>query len=141
MQWFKGDVSPRRMSHLYAVARAARRIYVRGEEKVSYLENPIERSIINHENYNSPSFNKLESLFPNSSVCMTDLRKHVENKNNFCALFKARLIKSWLYTILPEDWRDSNEEIHSELFYAALVNHRRAQGTQNFQFGTLAAAM
>ena len=77
LQWFEGDVSPRRMRrHLYAVARAARRTYVRGEEKVSYLENVIGRSIIDLENYNSPSFNKFESLFPNSSVCMTPTKTH-----------------------------------------------------------------
>ena len=67
---------------------------------------------------------------------MSHLQKHIENKNIFCALFKERLIKTWLYTILPEEWRDSNEEINSERFYAALVNHRRAQRTRNFQFGT-----
>ena len=103
---------------------------------LSYLENVIGRSIINLENYNSPSFNKLGSLFPNSAVCMTHLQKHVENKNNFYTLIKARLIKSWLYTIAPEEWRDSNEEIHSKRFYAVLVNHRRAKRKQNFQFGT-----
>ena len=106
--WLPSDVETRNSYcsaevHGLQWIEAARKIYVCGEEKVSYLKDKIERSIINLEYYHSPSFNKLESLFPNTSV-LTHLQKHVENKNNFCVLFKTRFIKSWLYTILPEEW-------------------------------------
>ena len=135
IQWFEGEVSLRRLRHhLYKVVKKARNIYVRGDDKRRYLENVLGRCVINLEEWKSPTFNKLAAVFPNSLVCASHIEKHIENKKDFCALFKANLLRKWFYSILPEEWREANETIQSERFYAALLKYRNDR-RKAFRFG------
>ena len=122
--------------HLYKVVMKARNMYVRGDDKRRYLANVLELCVINLEEWKLPTFNKLAALFPNSLVCASHIEKHIENKKDFCALFKANLLRKWLHSILREEWREANETIQSERVYAALSKYRNER-RKAFRFGQL----
>ena len=92
------------------------------------------RCVIDLEEWKSPTFNKLAVLFPKSLVCASHIEKHSENKKDFCALFKANLVRKWMYSIIPEEWRKTNETIQSERFYASLCKYRN-DCRKTFRFG------
>ena len=104
-----------------------------GDQKRRYLENVLGRCVIDLEEWKSPSFNKLGVLFQKSLVCASHIEKYSENKIDFCALFKANLVRKWMYSVLPEEWRETNETIQSERFYAALCKYRN-DCRKTFQF-------
>ena len=72
IHWFEGDINLHNLHRcLYNIARISTRIYVRGEEKPHHVETLLGRRIRNLETFESPTFGKLDTIFPVNSVCVT----------------------------------------------------------------------
>ena len=94
IEWFDGEVNPKYFtSHLREIARHARCIYVRGNEKANYLRNLLSRDINNLEGI-SPSF---KNLTPEEDAIQYCGHHGVRKFGNFhCALYNAYKLKYWL---------------------------------------------
>lgn len=92
IEWFEGDISLRKLnSYLREIARTAHHILTRGYEKARYLERATARKIVNLENFDCPSFAKLEAT---PEYCLF----HGVKKEEYytCALNNAVKLKKWL---------------------------------------------
>ena len=135
INWFEGEVSLRQVHrYLFNIARAARRIYVRGEEKTRYLESLLGRNIFNLEKYDSPTFRKLNSMFSDVLLCSTHSSKRFKNKQDFCALYKAHQIKKWMRSILPEWKMLQKKQVQSEMFFTALHQYQQEERKRLLRF-------
>ena len=136
IHWFEGNINLRNLHrHLYNIARVSTRIYVRGEEEARYIEMLLGRRICNLETFESPTFGKLDRIFPQNSVCVTHSLKYFKQKKGFCALFKAIQIKKWLHSILPTEWRSVPwNKVHSEMYFVALCDYRSELKKKVLQF-------
>lgn len=85
IKWFNGETSPKYFtSQLRQIIRCVRHIYVRGNEKASYLQNLLSRNIYNLEGI-SPAFKNLTK----KSADITDF----ENSESFMRITQRLQIK------------------------------------------------
>ena len=135
INWFEGEVSLKRVyGYLFNIARAARRIYVRGE-KARYLESLLGRNIFNLEKYDSPTFRKLNSMFSDVLVCSTYSSKRFKNKQDFCALYLAHQIKKWMRSILPEEWKMIQKDlVQSKMYFTVLYQYQQKERKRLLRF-------
>ena len=136
INWFEVEVSLRQVyRYLFNIARAARRIYVHGEEKARYLESLLSRNIFNLEKYDSPTFRKLNSMFSDVLVCSTHSSKRFKNKQEFWALYKAHQIKKWMRSILSEEWKMlQKRQVQNEMFFTALRQYQQKERKRLLRF-------
>ena len=121
LQWFEGECTHRQLrQNLQRIARNAQRIYVRGQDKVKYLESCLGRTIINTEKYSGPAFAELNRMFYNEDVpmCNTHALKHHSFTKQLCALTKAQHLRAWLRSL-----NKNNPDSSSSAYYEALWRH------------------
>ncbi|XP_072756960.1 uncharacterized protein [Anoplolepis gracilipes] len=96
IEWFDGETNLKYfISHLREITRRVRYIYVRGNEKASYLRNILSRDINNLEDI-SPPFKNLSSKEEDGRYCS---HHGFWNFGIFrCALHNAYKLKYWLVT-------------------------------------------
>ena len=126
VHWFDGEVTLRQLHrHLYNIARLSRTIFVRGAEKARYIEALFGRRVVNLEKYKSPTFKKLNTMFPNNTVCSTHSTQFLLAKKEFCALYKVNQLKKWMRSILPTEWRGlfPKNRVTSDMFLMALYEY------------------
>lgn len=90
IEWFDGETNPKYFtSQLRQITRCVRHIYVRGNEKASYLQNLLSRNIYNLEGI-SPAFKNL--------TVEEECGHHGLQKFGIfhCALRNAYKLKSWI---------------------------------------------
>lgn len=104
IEWFDGDIQEKQIYRkLRAVARSARMIYTRGEEKAKLLRRVMSRQVTNLEFEECPAFGKLP---PSDTYCM---HHALRNPGEFvCSLNRAAVLKSWLLGRKTVDEVDCN---------------------------------
>lgn len=134
LHWFDGDLSLRKLyHHFYEIARSARRIYVKGEEKALFLQSIMARSIIDLGEYTLLKFTDLQKHFKIDTMCMTHALMHDVEKQAYCTKTRVSLLKAWLHSLLPCEKKKMPTS--NELIYQSLQNlYKRNNKKEQFQF-------
>lgn len=123
LEWDDGEISLHKLRYILCnIGKNSVKIYVRGSEKSSFIEETIGRRVINLEEFQFPSFAKLDKDFTGETLCILHSLTKFDNKKEFCALHKAHQIRKWMYANLPDDWKEL-PVVSPEIVYSSLLRY------------------